>query len=160
MYLIIIGVLVVTFLANRLKNSRTGKAWFAINLDETVARATGINAFSSKLLALALSAGIAGLAGALFASRNQFTGPDDHAMMVSINVLCLVIVGGIGSIPGIFLGAFILKGLRETENFRLLIFGILLIVMMRLRPEGFLPARRPQLEKVTVPGVPDKDVTS
>jgi ABC-type branched-subunit amino acid transport system permease subunit len=164
MYLIIIAVLVVTFLANRLKNSRTGKAWFAINLDETVARATGVNAFSSKILALALAAGIAGLAGALFASRNQFTGPDDHALMVSINVLCLLIVGGIGSIPGIFLGAFILKGLpeilRETENFRLLIFGILLIVMMRLRPEGFLPARRPELEKVSLPSSPDKDVSS
>ena len=154
MYLIIVAVLVVTFLANRLKNSRTGKAWFAINLDETVARATGVNAFTAKLLALSISAAMAGLAGALFASRNQFTGPDDHALMVSINVLCLVIVGGIGNIPGVFLGAFALKGLpeilRETENFRLLIFGILLIVMMRLRPEGFLPARRPELEKATV----------
>jgi branched-chain amino acid transport system permease protein len=154
MYLIILAVLVVTFLANRLRNSRTGKAWFAINLDETVARATGVNAFTSKLLALAISAAIAGLAGALFASRNQFTGPDDHALMVSINVLCLVIVGGIGNIPGVFLGAFALKGLpeilRETENYRLLIFGVLLIVMMRLRPEGFLPARRPELEKATV----------
>ncbi len=153
MYLIIIAVLVVTFLANRLKNSRTGKAWMAINLDETVARATGINAFMSKLLALALSAAIAGLAGVLFASRNQFTGPDDHILMVSINVLCLVIVGGIGSIPGMFLGAFALKGLpeilRETESYRLLIFGALLIVMMRLRPEGFLPAKRPDLEKAS-----------
>ena len=151
MYLIIIAVGVVTFLANRLQNSRTGKAWFAINLDETVARATGINAFGSKLLALSLSAAFAGLAGVLFASRNQFTGPDDHALMVSINVICLVIVGGIGNIPGVFLGAFALKGLpeilRETESYRLLIFGVLLIVMMRLRPEGFLPARRPQLEK-------------
>jgi len=151
MYLIIIAVLVVTFLANRLQNSRTGKAWYAINLDETVARATGINAFASKLLALSLSAAVAGLAGALFASRNQFTGPDDHALMVSINVICLVIVGGIGNIPGIFLGAFALKGLpevlRETESYRLLIFGVLLIVMMKLRPEGFLPARRPELEK-------------
>lgn len=161
MYLIIVAVLVVTFLANRLKNSRTGKAWFAINLDETVARATGINAFASKLLALSLSAAIAGLAGALFASRNQFTGPDDHALMVSINVICLVIVGGIGNIPGVFLGAFALKGLpeilRETENFRLLIFGVLLIVMMRLRPEGFLPARRPELEKASVQNPLEKD---
>ncbi len=154
MYLIIIAVLVVTFLANRLQNSRTGKAWFAINLDETVARATGVNAFASKLLALSLSAAVAGLAGVLFASRNQFSGPDDHALMVSINVICLVIVGGIGNIPGVFLGAFALKGLpeilRETENYRLLIFGVLLIVMMRLRPEGFLPARRPELEKAAV----------
>jgi ABC-type branched-subunit amino acid transport system permease subunit len=151
MYLIIIAVVVVTFLANRLQNSRTGKAWYAINLDETVARATGINAFISKLLALSLSAAIAGFAGVLFASRNQFTGPDDHALMVSINVICLVIVGGIGNIPGVFLGAFALKGLpeilRETESYRLLIFGVLLIVMMRLRPEGFLPAKRPELEK-------------
>ncbi len=164
MYLIIIAVLVTTFLANRLKNSRTGKAWFAINLDETVARATGINAFAAKLLAVALSAAIAGLAGALFASRNQFTGPDDHVMMVSINVLCLVIVGGIGNIPGIFLGAFALKGLpeilRETENYRLLIFGVLLIVMMRLRPEGFLPARRPDLEKAALGSSLDKEASS
>jgi len=154
MYLIILAVLVVTFFSNRLKNSRTGKAWFAINLDETVARATGINAFTSKLLALSLSAGIAGFAGVLFASRNQFTGPDDHALMVSINVICLVIVGGIGNIPGVFLGAFALKGLpeilRETESYRLLIFGVLLILMMRLRPEGFLPAKRPELEKLSV----------
>jgi ABC-type branched-subunit amino acid transport system permease subunit len=164
MYLIILAVLVVTFIARRLKNSRTGKAWFAINLDETVARATGINAFASKLLVLSLSAAIAGLAGALFASRNQFTGPDDHALMVSINVLCLIIVGGIGNIPGVFLGAFALKGLpeilRETENYRLLIFGVLLIVMMRLRPEGFLPARRPELEKASVQHPLDKDASS
>jgi len=164
MYLIIVAVLVVTFLANRLKNSRTGKAWFAINLDETVARATGINAFASKLLALSLSAAIAGLAGVLFASRNQFTGPDDHALMVSINVICLIIVGGIGNIPGVFLGAFALKGLpevlRETENYRLLIFGVLLIVMMRLRPEGFLPAKRSELEKVAVQNPLHKDASS
>ena len=151
MYLIIVAVLVVSFLAYRLQNSRPGRAWMAINLDETVARATGINAFFSKLLALSLSAAVAGLAGALFASRNQYTGPDDHAMMVAINVICLVIVGGIGNIPGIFLGAFALKGLpeilREIESYRMLVFGALLVVMMRLRPEGFLPAARPVLEK-------------
>lgn len=162
MYLVIIAVLVVTFIANRLKNSRTGKAWFAINQDETVARATGINAFLSKLLALSLSAAIAGLAGVLFASRNQFTGPEDHVLMVSINIICLIIVGGSGSIPGVFLGAFALKGLpeilRETQNYRLLIFGMLLVVMMRLRPEGFLPARRPKLEKAPAQKLSSKDI--
>lgn len=151
MYLIIVAVLVVSFIAHRLQNSRTGKAWFAINLDETVAKATGVSSFGSKLLALTLSAAIAGLAGAIFASRNQFTGPDDHTLMVSINVICLIIVGGIGSIPGVFLGAFALKGLpevlREIENYRMLVFGVLLIVMMRIRPEGFIPLRRPKLEK-------------
>jgi ABC-type branched-subunit amino acid transport system permease subunit len=151
MYLIIIAVMVVTYIAYRLQNSHAGRNWVAIREDETVARATGIHAFTSKLLALAISAAIAGLAGALFASRNQFTGPDDHALIVSINVICLVIVGGIGSIPGIFLGAFALKGLpevlREIENYRMLVFGALLVVMMRLRPEGFWPATRPSLDE-------------
>ena len=71
-------------------------------------------------------------------------------MMVSINVLCLVIVGGMGSIPGMFLGAFVLKGLpellREVENYRMLMFGALLVVMMIIRPEGLWPATRPKLE--------------
>lgn len=155
MYLIIVAVLVVSFLAHRLQNSRTGKAWYAINLDETVARATGVSSYGSKLLALTISASIAGLAGAIFASRNQFTGPDDHTLMVSINVICLIIVGGIGNIPGVFLGAFALKGLpeilREIENYRMLVFGVLLIVMMRIRPEGFIPLRRPALEKFVKP---------
>jgi ABC-type branched-subunit amino acid transport system permease subunit len=151
MYLILVAVLVIIFIAYRLQYTRTGRGWVAIREDETVARATGINAYASKLLALAISAGIAGLAGALFASRNQFIGPNDNTLMVAINVICLVIVGGIGSIPGIILGAFALKGLpeilREIENYRMLVFGALLVVMMNLRPEGFLPATRPNLEK-------------
>ena len=150
MYLIIIAVLVIAFLANRLQRSRVGRAWEAVREDETVARATGINAFRSKILALTISAAIAGLAGVLFASRNQFTGPEDHSLLVSINVICLVIVGGIGSIPGIILGAFALKGLpevlREVESFRMLAFGALLVLMMNIRPEGFWPASRPKLE--------------
>jgi ABC-type branched-subunit amino acid transport system permease subunit len=150
MYLIIIAVLVISFIAQRLQKSSTGRAWMAISQDETVAQTTGVNKFSSKLLALALSAGIAGLAGVLFASRNQFTGPDDHNLLVSINVICLLIVGGMGSFPGIILGAFALKGLpellRELENFRMLIFGALLVIMMLFRPEGLWPAKRPKLE--------------
>ncbi len=74
-----------------------------------------------------LGAAFAGVGGALFASRNQFTGPEDHIMMVSINVLCLVIVGGMGSLPGVILGAFVLKGipelLRDLTDYRLLVFG-------------------------------------
>lgn len=151
MYLILIAVLVVTFLALRLQNGRTGRGWVAIREDETVARATGINAYASKLLALAVSAGIAGLAGAIFASRSQFTGPGDHSLLVAINVICLVIVGGIGSIPGVFLGALVLKGLpevlREVDNYRMLAFGALLVVMMNIRPEGLWPATRPKLDR-------------
>lgn len=150
MYLIIIAVVLSIFLAKRLQDSSIGRAWLSINQDETVAQATGVDTYKYKLLALALGASFAGLGGALFASRNQFTGPEDHILMVSINVLCLVIVGGMGSIPGVILGAFALKGLpeilREMENYRLLVFGALLVAMMIIRPEGLWPSSRPKLE--------------
>ncbi len=150
MYLIITAVLIGIFIAYRLQNSRTGRAWLAIRNDETVAQATGVNNFYYKILALALGAAFAGLGGALFASRSQFTGPEDHILMVSINVLCLVIVGGMGSLPGIVVGAFVLKGLpeilRDLEIYRMLVFGALLVVMMIVRPEGIWPTGRPKLE--------------
>lgn len=150
MYLIILAVLLSIFLARRWQESRIGRAWLSISQDETVAQATGVDTYKYKLLALAIGAAFAGLGGALFASRNQFTGPEDHVLMVSINVLCLVIVGGMGSIPGVILGAFTLKGLpeilRELESYRLLVFGALLVVMMIIRPEGLWPAKRPRYE--------------
>jgi len=162
MYLIILAVILSIFLARRWQESHVGRAWLAISQDETVAQATGVDTYKYKLLALAIGAAFAGLGGALFASRNQFTGPEDHALMVSINVLCLVIVGGMGSIPGVILGAFTLKGLpeilRELENYRLLVFGALLVVMMIIRPEGLWPARRPNLEVKTPPKVEDKPI--
>jgi branched-chain amino acid transport system permease protein len=150
LYLILLAMLLMMFISSRLQNSRTGRAWIAIREDEVAARATGIDTFQSKLLALAIGAAYAGLAGVLFASRNQFTGPEDHSLMASINVVALVIVGGMGNIPGVILGAFALKGLpeilRELENYRLLVFGALLVVMMIIRPEGLWPASRPKLE--------------
>ncbi len=143
-------VLIALFIAKRLKDSRTGRSWIAIREDQTVAQATGINTFKSKLLALALGAALAGLAGALFASRNQFTGPEDFTLMVSVNVLCIVIVGGMGSLPGIVVGAMVLKGLpeilRELDDYRLLVFGALLIAMMIIRPQGLWPAKKVSLE--------------
>jgi branched-chain amino acid transport system permease protein len=155
MYLILIAVAVVVFVAYRLQSSQSGRAWLAIREDQTVAQASGVEPFKFKLLALTLGAAFAGLAGVIFASRNQFTGPEDHILMVSINVLCLVIVGGMGSIPGVILGAFALKGLpevlRDFETYRMLAFGALLVIMMILRPEGLWPARRPELEKAEDP---------
>lgn len=146
MHLFTLLVLVAIFITKRLKDSRTGRAWIAIREDQTVAQATGISTYKYKILALLLGAAFAGLAGALFASRNQFAGPEDFTMMVSINVLCIVIVGGMGSLPGVVVGAFVLKGLpellRELEDFRLLVFGALLVVMMIARPEGLWPAKR------------------
>jgi branched-chain amino acid transport system permease protein len=147
MYLIILAVALAVFIYNRLQNSRSGRAWLAIREDETVARATGINTGKYKLMALMIGAAFAGLAGAIYAARNQYTGPDEHSMMASINVLCLIIVGGMGNVPGTFLGAFALKGLpellREVENYRMLAFSALLIVMMLIRPDGLIPTKRP-----------------
>ncbi len=151
MHLLTLLVLVGLFIAKRLKDSRTGRAWIAIREDQTVAQATGVNTFQHKILALLLGAGFAGLSGALFASRNQFTGPEDFTLMVSVNVLCIVIVGGMGSLPGVIVGAFVLKGLpeilRELTDYRLLAFGALLVVMMIVRPNGLWPAKHRQYKK-------------
>jgi ABC-type branched-subunit amino acid transport system permease subunit len=150
LYLILLAAVLIIFVTNRLKDSRVGRAWESMREDETVARAMGINTLQHKLLAFAIGAAFAGLGGALFASRNQFTGPEDHTLMVSINVLCLVIVGGMGSIPGVIAGAFVLKGLpevlRQLENYRIVTFGALLVVMMILRPEGIIPSSRRRME--------------
>ena len=157
MYLIIIGIILTILLTINLQNSRVGRAWMAMREDETVAQAMGINTLYYKLMAFATGAAFAGLGGALFASRNQYTGPADHTLMVSINVLCLLIVGGMGSIPGVIAGAFVLKGLpeilRELDLYRLLVFGALLVIMMIWRPEGLWPAPRRRLE------LRDKDTT-
>lgn len=150
LYLIILGIILTIFLTNHVQNSRVGRAWMAMREDETVAQAMGINTLYYKLMAFATGAAFAGIGGALFAARNQYTGPADHSLMVSINVLCLLIVGGMGSVPGVIVGAFVLKGLpeilRELELFRLLVFGALLVIMMIWRPEGLWPAPRRKLE--------------
>lgn len=150
LYLIFLGIILIIFVTIRLQSSRIGRAWVAMREDETVAQAMGINTYFYKILAFATGAAFAGLGGALFAARNQYTGPEDHSLMVSINVLCLVIVGGMGSIPGVIVGAFVLKGLpevlRDLESYRLLAFGALLVGMMIWRPEGLWPAPRRRLE--------------
>jgi len=150
LYLIILAILLTIVITNFLQNSSVGRAWMAMREDETVAQAMGINTFYYKLLAFATGAAFAGLGGALFAARNQYTGPADHTLMVSINVLCLLIVGGMGSMPGVIIGAFVLKGLpeilRELEIYRLLVFGALLVFMMIIRPEGIWPAPRRRME--------------
>ena len=150
LYLIILGILLTIVFTTFLQNSRVGRAWMAMREDETVAQAMGINTLYYKLMAFATGAAFAGLGGALFAARNQYTGPDDHTLMVSINVLCLLIVGGMGSIPGVIVGAFVLKGLpeilRQLDLYRLLVFGALLVIMMIIRPEGIWPAPRRMME--------------
>jgi ABC-type branched-subunit amino acid transport system permease subunit len=156
-YLIFLSVLLVIFVTNRLQNSRLGRAWEAMREDETVSRAMGINTLTQKLLAFAIGAAFAGLGGALFASRNAFTGPEDFNLMVSINVVAVVIVGGMGSIPGVIAGALVLKGLpeilRQLEDYRVMVFGALLVVMMLWRPSGLIPSSRRKMETAKESGV-------
>jgi branched-chain amino acid transport system permease protein len=149
-YLIILGIALVASVTYRLQHSRVGRAWMAMREDEDVAEAMGIYTLKYKLLAFAIGAGFAGLGGAIFAARNKYANPEDFALIASVNVLSLVIIGGMGSIPGIILGALVLKGLpeilRQLEDYRMLAFGALLIVMMILRPEGLWPSQRRAME--------------
>ena len=126
-----------------------------------MAEAVGINLVGTKLLAFAIGASFAGLSGAIFGSRVGSVFPNSFELLISINVLAIIIVGGVGSLPGVVLGAFVLVGLpellREFVEFRLLIYGILLIVMMLVRPEGLWPSavRRRELHAAETdePGV-------
>ena len=142
-YVILGGCLVALFVAYRLRDSRIGRAWKAIREDEDVAQAMGINLTSTKLLAFATGAAFGGLSGAIFASKLSTVYPHSFVLLVSINVLALIIVGGMGSLPGVIVGALLLVGLpellREFSEFRLLIYGALLIAMMLNKPEGFIP---------------------
>ena len=143
-YLILAGCMLALFIAWRLRDGRAGRQWMAVREDEDVAEAVGINLVGTKLLAFAIGAGFAGLAGAIFGSRVGSVFPNSFELLISINVLAIIIVGGVGSLPGVVLGAFVLVGLpellREFVEFRLLIYGILLIVMMLVRPEGLWPS--------------------
>ncbi len=143
-YLILIGCLIAVFLTWRLRDSRLGRQWMAMREDEDVAEAMGINLVSTKLLAFGIGAAFSGLSGAIFATKLSSIFPHSFNLLISINVLCLIIVGGMGSIPGVVVGALVLVGLpellREFAEYRLLMYGALLIVMMIARPEGFWPS--------------------
>jgi branched-chain amino acid transport system permease protein len=155
MYFILFGIVMVAFTTSRLQDSRVGRAWMAMREDEDVAEAMGINILKYKLLAFATGAAFAGFSGAIFASRNRFTGPEDFTLLVSINVLSLVIIGGMGSIPGVAVGALVLKGLpeilRQLDDYRMLAFGALLVTMMIVRPEGLWPSARRKTELQSEP---------
>ena len=142
-YVILAGCMLVLFVAYRLRDSRMGRAWKAIREDEDVAQAMGINLTSTKLLAFATGAAFGGLSGAIFAAKLSTVYPHSFVLLVSINVLALIIVGGMGSLPGVIVGALLLVGLpellREFSEFRLMIYGAVLIAMMLYKPEGFIP---------------------
>jgi branched-chain amino acid transport system permease protein len=160
-YLALIAVVLVALLLRRLEDSHLGRAWFAIREDELAATCMGLNAAQVKLSAFAFGAALAGLAGSLYAaSLNQTGGPDSYTFNRSITVLCFLIIGGMGNLRGAIAGTFILMGYDNLltpaidewvqgsgatwkfSTFKLVVFGLALILMMRFRPEGFFPSRR------------------
>jgi branched-chain amino acid transport system permease protein len=162
-YPILVACVIAAVAAVALASSRVGRAWTAMREDESVAEATGINTTKYKLLAFSLGATFGGLAGALYAVRIGSVFPQELNIIVSINALALIILGGIGSIPGVIVGAVVLVGLpellREFSEYRLLIYGIVLVAMMLLRPEGLLPnrSRRAELHEGEDDSKPDWD---
>ena len=144
-YIVLAACLVTLFVSIRLNNSRTGRQWMAIREDEDVATAMGIDTARAKLLAFTLSAATGGVAGAIFAAKVGTVFPNSFTVFISINVLSLIIVGGIASNPGIVVGAIVLIGmpelLREFSDFRFMMYGALLILMMIKRPQGFIPSK-------------------
>lgn len=144
-YLAVFSAVLIAFVAWRLRESRLGRAWMAIREDEDVAEALGINLIQTKLLAYMLGAAMAGLGGAIFATLIGSIFATSMQLIVSINVVALIIVGGMGSIPGVIVGAIALIGLpellREISEFRFLLYGVTLIVMMLAKPEGLWPSQ-------------------
>lgn len=144
-YVILAGCLLAVFVSWRLADSRLGRQWKALREDEDVAEAMGIRLVSTKLLAFGIGAGFSGLSGAIFASKLTSIFPHSFNLLISINVLSLIIVGGIASLPGVVVGALVLVGLpellREFNEYRLLMYGALLIIMMIAKPEGFWPSQ-------------------
>jgi branched-chain amino acid transport system permease protein len=144
-YIALVAAVIVAFVALRLRDSRIGRAWIAVREDEDVAEALGINLVQTKLLAYVLGAAFAGLGGAIFSALLGSIFASSIQLFISINVVALLIVGGMGSIPGVVVGAIFLIGIpelfREFSEYRFLFYGAALIAMMIYRPEGLLPSR-------------------
>ena len=149
-YIIIVAILLAGFIATRLKDSHLGRSWMALREDEDVAEAMGINKVVTKLLAFGMGALFSGLGGAIFATKIGSVYPQSFSFIVSINILSLIIIGGLGSIPGVFVGGFVLVGLpsllSQFADFQPLIYGAVLVIMMLRKPEGLAPEARRRLE--------------
>jgi branched-chain amino acid transport system permease protein len=155
-YLVVLLLMVVILVVTRLEDSRLGRAWFAIREDEIAAQCCGINLIRYKIIAFAMSASIGAMGGAFFARWFKFIHPDMFKFWESILILCLIVFGGMGSITGTMLGAFILIPLSEILramlpqamfSARYLIYGLILVLMMRWRPAGLIPFDRAQANK-------------
>lgn len=141
-YLVLFFVIFSVFITKRVRSSRIGRAWIAIREDEIASSVMGINTTLYKLYACAFGAFWAGLAGAIFAGKMQFVSPESFTFMESVLIVCMVILGGLGSIIGVTLGAVILvllpEILREVQLYRMLALGAGLVLLMIFRPQGLL----------------------
>jgi branched-chain amino acid transport system permease protein len=142
-YFVMIGMVIFTvFVVKRLQDSRLGRAWIALREDEVACQAMGIDKTRTKLSAFALGATWAGIGGVVFAAKTTFINPASFTIWESIIILCVVVLGGMGSILGVILGALVLillpEYLRAFSEYRMLIFGATLVIMMVFRPEGII----------------------
>lgn len=141
-YILLVLAIITIFISNRLLNSRLGRGLIAIKDDEIAAEAMGINPTFLKMLAFVLGAAIAGIAGGIFASFIHYVNPDNFTYAESVVMLTMVVLGGVGSVPGIVVGAIILavlpEALRGISTYRYAIYGILLVMMMIVRPQGII----------------------
>jgi branched-chain amino acid transport system permease protein len=164
-YLMVLALIALAvWIANNLRESRLGRAWMAIREDELAAAHMGINTTTTKLAAFAIGASFSGLAGCALASKLQLVSPDQFGFNVSVYILAMLVLGGMGNIPGVIVGSVILSSLErfilpQGTNFlhsvginldltgsRFLIYGVILVAMMLFRPEGLLPSRQRKAE--------------
>jgi branched-chain amino acid transport system permease protein len=149
-YLVFVLILITVFFVNRLATSRVGRAWGAIREDETAAEVAGINTRNLKLLAYASGGFFGGVAGAVFAAGQHIIAPESFQLFVSILVLCMVVAGGMGSIPGSILGAVVVGAVyfltSQFQYLSILVFGVLLVLLILFRPQGILPSAQRKLE--------------
>jgi branched-chain amino acid transport system permease protein len=164
-YYLILGLIAVAVLvASNLRNSRLGRAWMAIREDELAAAHAGINTTTTKLAAFAIGASFSGLAGCAYASKLQLVSPDQFGFNVSVAVLSMLVLGGMGNIPGVIVGSLVISSLDrfilpqltnflgnfgvqiDLTNSRFLIYGIILVMTMLFRPEGLIPSRQRRAE--------------
>ncbi|MGW0546442.1 branched-chain amino acid ABC transporter permease [Streptomyces altiplanensis] len=166
-YLLVTVIVVLIIVFVRLEHSRVGRAWTAIREDEVAAAANGVDTVRFKLMAFAIGASTSGIAGVVYASKVGYFNPENFVILNSILVLAYVIFGGMGSIPGVLIGAAILVWLPEVlrdyvdPSDRYMYLGALLVVMMIYRPQGVWPSRRRQRElKLAEEGLGDADAMS
>jgi len=164
-YVILALIALAVLVATNLRNSRLGRAWMAIREDELAARHMGINTTVTKLAAFALGASFSGAAGVVYAAKLNIVSPDEFQFSVSVLVLSMLVLGGMGNIPGVMLGSFVLYSINyfllpqagplfeqafhvtvDFTNYRFMLYGTILVAMMLFRPEGLLPSRQRRAE--------------